>query len=129
MQDISSQVKIRSIQGVTNQVSKQSTQNAPHTQAFEQTLQAKINANSNIQFSKHALSRVMTREVDLSVDYIERLNHGAELARNKGLKSSLILIDKVAFVVNLHDNKVITAIQEEGLKNNVFTNIDGAVIV
>lgn len=129
MHDISNQVKIRSIQSVAHQVTKKSQQTSQHGLEFEQTLQAKISQNSTIQFSKHALARVATREVDLSIENIERLNYGADLARSKGLKSSLILIDDIAFVVNLSDNKVITALQEEGLKNNVFTNIDGAVIV
>lgn len=129
MQDISNHVKIRSIHGVTGQVNKKTQPSTVQPHDFEQTLQTKINQNSTIQFSKHALSRVTSREVDLSEAYLERLNHGADLARNKGLKNSLIIIDQVAFIVNLNDNKVITALQEEGLKDNVFTNIDGAVIV
>lgn len=45
------------------------------------------------------------------------------------MKDSLILVDNMAFVVSVKNNVVITAVNNEELKENVFTNIDGAVIV
>jgi flagellar operon protein len=57
------------------------------------------------------------------------LNYGVQLATQKGLNEPLILVDRTAFVVNVSNNKVITTVNEDSLKGNVFTNIDGAVIV
>ena len=50
-------------------------------------------------------------------------------AREKGARDSLILMDNLALVVSIKNNTVITAVDEQSLKENVFTNIDSAVIV
>jgi len=50
-------------------------------------------------------------------------------ASEKGIKDSLIIMSNKAFVVNLKSKTVITAMDGEMLKNSVFTNIDGAVII
>lgn len=130
MSDLLNQIKMSSIQKVHQQrQSTPSSNNDSSSSSFADIISEKIKANSEIEFSKHALSRVVTRDVDLSAQQIERLNHGATLARSKGLNNSLILVDQIAFVVNLNQNKVITTLNDQGLKNQVFTNIDGAVIV
>ena len=57
-----------------------------------------------------------------------RLEHGKIEASEKGIKDSLILIDQLAFIVNVPNNTVVTAMDQTENKSNVFTNIDGAVI-
>lgn len=96
---------------------------------FEQVLSNQISQNSNIEFSKHAMNRVMERNIDISTNTIERLNEGVKLAEEKGLNNTLILVDSTAFVVNVQNNKVITTVNQESLRGNVFTNIDGTVII
>ena len=67
--------------------------------------------------------------VSLGTSNLERLNEGMKLAEEKGLNNTLILVDSTAFVVNVENNKVITTVNQESLKGNVFTNIDGTVII
>jgi flagellar operon protein len=50
-------------------------------------------------------------------------------AESKGVRDTLVLMDDLAFVVNVRNRTVITAVQSNELKENVFTNIDGAVII
>jgi len=45
----------------------------------------------------------------------------------KGVKDTLIVMDRIAFVVNVKNRTVITALNSSEMKENVFTNIDGAV--
>ena len=52
-----------------------------------------------------------------------------EKANAKGIKDSLVLIDKLAFIVNVPSNTVVTAMDQSETSENIFTNIDGAVIV
>ena len=52
-----------------------------------------------------------------------------KIAQKKGLNDTLILVDRTAFIVSVKNNKVITTVNGDELKGNVFTNIDGAVIV
>jgi len=81
-----------------------------------------------IQFSKHASMRLINRNIALSGEQIKRIESGVEIADKKGINDSLVLVDDVALVVNIKNKVVITALDKNS-RNNVFTNIDGAVIV
>lgn len=94
--------------------------------AFKEILNEKI--QSEVVFSKHANERIKERNIELSDDVTEKLNEAAEQAKDKGLKNVLVMIDNQAFIVSTMHNKVITAVNSTDLKENIFTNIDGAVI-
>ena len=85
-------------------------------------------ARDDLKFSKHAAIRLHDRSIELTQDQMLRLNQGAKEASEKGIKDSLILVDQLAFIVNVPNNTVVTAMDQTETKNNVFTNIDGAVI-
>lgn len=85
-------------------------------------------SKGDLKFSKHAVNRLSDRNITLSNDQMDRLSHGAIEAGEKGIKESLILIDQLAFIVNIPNNTVVTAMDQTENKSNVFTNIDGAVI-
>lgn len=86
------------------------------------------NSNDTVKFSKHALNRLSMRNIELTGEQMERLNNGKIEAGEKGIKDSLILVDQLAFIVNVPSSTVVTAMDQTENKNNVFTNIDGAVI-
>lgn len=88
-----------------------------------------MDGSSSVTFSKHAAARMEQRSINLSPTGLERLNKGVELARSKGLDDTLILMDKNAFVVSARNKTVITAVNGNELAGNVFTNIDGTVII
>ena len=79
-----------------------------------------------ILFSKHASKRLETRQIAMSEEQRARLQDATSQAREKGMKESLVMVDNLAFIVNVKNNTVITAVNET--KNAVFTNIDGAII-
>ena len=83
---------------------------------------------SPVRFSKHAANRLSDRNIELSVNQIDRLNAGTQMASKKGINESLVLVDELAFIVNTKNNTVITAMTQNSSDDNVFTNIDGAVI-
>ncbi|MCR5669800.1 MAG: flagellar protein [Butyrivibrio sp.] len=87
-----------------------------------------INSEEPVKFSKHAVNRLSMRNIELTRDQMERLNQGKIEAGEKGIKDSLILVDQLAFIVNVPNNTVVTAMDQTETKTNVFTNIDGAVI-
>lgn len=82
-----------------------------------------------VKFSKHAAGRLADRNIELTKDQMERLNLGAAKAGAKGINESLVIIDSLAFIVNVPNNTVITAMNQAETDDNVFTNIDGAVII
>ena len=94
---------------------------------FKELLLQKM--NGSLSFSKHAVNRVLERNVDISDSSLERLSDGVKLAEEKGLSEPLILIDSTAYIVSIKNSTVITTVPSEDLKGNVFTNIDGTVII
>ena len=87
-------------------------------QVKKQIVQTNTASFDEILFSKHASKRLETRQIDMSADQKERLL--------EGMKESLVMVDDFAFIVNVKNNLVITAVNDT--KNAVFTNIDGAII-
>ena len=98
-------------------------------ESFRDILQKNLEATSDVSFSKHAVKRVMDHNMDLSEDSLARLNEGMKLASEKDLDDALILVDQTAFLVSARNNTVITAFGGDSIKGNVFTNIDGTVVI
>jgi flagellar operon protein len=94
---------------------------------FSDVLTNKVSEAKTLQFSKHANMRLSTRNISLSDEQLARVNEGIKNANVKGINDSLVIVDNIALVVNVKSKIVITAMNDE--KNNIFTNIDGAVIV
>ena len=96
--------------------------------SFEEVLYMK-KTTSELKFSKHADARLNERHINLTEEQLERLNEGARKASQKGIGESLMIMDNLAFIVNIKNNTVVTAIDSKASEENIFTNIDGAVIV
>jgi len=94
--------------------------------SFGQILDTKLN---QLKFSHHAQERLKSRQIQLDEADMNKLSQAVEKAREKGSRDSLILMNDLALVVSVKNNTVITAVDGENLKENIFTNIDSAVIV
>ncbi len=111
-----------------NSTSKVSETNNKGT-SFEELLKQKQELKSNeLKFSKHASERLSDRNIELTNEQVQRLNDATAKASEKGIKETLVLVDNMAFIVNIKNNLVVTAMDSEKTNGNVFTNIDGAVI-
>ena len=94
----------------------------------QENQKAADNSFEPVKFSKHAVNRLNDRNIELTTEQMDRLNQGKIEASEKGIRDSLILVDQLAFIVNVPNNTVVTAMDQTENKGNVFTNIDGAVI-
>lgn len=81
-----------------------------------------------LKLSGHAATRLKGRNIGLSDGDWQRVTNAVDRAAQKGARESLILVDDVALVVSVRNRTVITAVDKDNLKQNVFTNIDSAVI-
>ncbi len=100
------------------------------TPVREPTTAEQLEIMSGINFSRHAVDRINSRNIDmLSSDKLERLSKGVELAESKGSDDALVIVDSTAFVVSIRNNKVITAVNAGEMQGSVFTNIDSTVIM
>lgn len=84
---------------------------------------------NRLKLSGHAQTRLQSREIELDGAAWKRVLDGVDKAEAKGAKESLVLVDDVALVVSVKNRTVITAVDRQHLKENVFTNIDSAVVV
>lgn len=95
---------------------------------FGDVLDSVLNQQS-LKFSRHAQKRIESRGIKVDGKMLAELEGAVEKARSKAARESLILMDDCAFVVSVPNKTVITVIDGENIKDNVFTNIDSAVIV
>lgn len=102
------------------------------TGGFGAVLQQELERSSQtrqVAFSKHALSRAEERGIEVTPTLLERLGDSVERAEAKGATNILALDQSLAFIVNVPNNRVITALSEAEMKESIFTNIDGAVFL
>ena len=100
-------------------------------QPFAPPLSAPPVAPPPVSFSKHALQRLDKRQIELAPEQSQRLGNAVQAAADKGARQSLVFMDGIAFVVNVSDRTVVTAVNVGsggGGSNTVFTNIDSAVV-
>ncbi|MDR3012476.1 MAG: flagellar protein [Chitinispirillales bacterium] len=81
-----------------------------------------------LKFSAHASSRLQSRGIDVTPEIMGKLEKAVGEASNKGSRDSLIFVKDLAFIVNIPNKTVITAMDGESIKDNVFTNIDSTVV-
>lgn len=82
-----------------------------------------------LKFSAHAMQRLQSRNISLTSEDVSKMNAMADKAAAKGAKSSLFIVRDVAMVVSIKNRTVITAVDSDSMKDNVFTNIDSAAII
>ncbi|MGM0499767.1 MAG: TIGR02530 family flagellar biosynthesis protein [Bacillota bacterium] len=97
--------------------------------SFKDILGDKMNGKNQLSFSKHAQKRINSRSIPVSKVELNKLNTGVEKARNKGARDSLVMVNNVAYIVSVENNTVVTAVDEDSMDDNVFTNIDSAVFM
>ena len=109
-------------------VARQADHRSDFNAMFRQELE-KSQEIRNVEFSKHAISRAEERGIDITPDLIDQLRGSMIRAQAKGATNILAMDSEKAFIINVPNAKVITAITQNELKENVFTNIDGAVFL
>jgi flagellar operon protein len=92
-------------------------------QSFASTLES-----VQLQFSNHAQNRLEHRKIQLSSDGMQRLHQAVEKAAQKGGQESLVILDDLAFIINVPERKVITAVNTHNQRDSVFTHIDSVVV-
>jgi flagellar operon protein len=81
-----------------------------------------------LRWSAHAKERLTQRRIAITPDDLQRLEGAVAKAADKGSRESLVLMDDMAFVVSVKNRVVITAVDRTGMKDQVFSNIDSAVL-
>lgn len=128
---------IKIVNGISNAAAVNSTtvnaalQRLNNGADFKTLLNQQLQKNQQLQFSKHAQERVSQRGIQLSDKLMENLNQAVAMARDKGAKDIVVINNNEnnAFIVNVPNNIVVTTMAGAEMKNNIFTNIDSAVLI
>lgn len=105
-----------------------SSENNLASKSFESVLNKEMQ-QTNMKFSAHAIKRIEERNIHLSEKDLGNISHAMKNAEAKGIKDSLVVMRDVALIVNIPNKTVVTAVDSKSIKENVFTNIDGAVFI
>jgi flagellar operon protein len=83
----------------------------------------------DVSFSAHASERLLQRGISLDAGDLKKISEGIDRAAEKGAKDSLMILRDMALIVSVENRTVITALQGETAKDNVFTQIDSAILL
>ena len=103
----------------------------PESGGFDELLRQKLGQEQapTVAFSKHARERAEERGIEVTPTLLDRLTDTVEKAQAKGATNILALDRSLAFIINVPNSRVITTMRQDEMRENVFTNIDGAVIL
>lgn len=104
-------------------------QSAAAPKGFADVLKGELGKNDGVKFSKHAMERIQSRGVDMSQQTLDSLNRAVTKARAKGCKDIAVIGEANAFIVSVQNNTVITTMNALEMRENIFTNIDSAVLL
>lgn len=86
-------------------------------------------AGAALRFSGHAADRLAQADRRLNEQELTEVSGAVDRAASKGSRDALILLSDLALVVNVKSRTVITAVPEERMRQNAFTQIDCVVLI
>jgi len=116
------------VDNLTNETKKQNNVQKSNT-SFKDALNNAVNKNESFVISNHAAERLQNRNINLDSTDMNNINDGINKAEEKGSKECLILYKDIALVTSIKNRTIITAMDKESSKGNVFTNIDSVVML
>lgn len=123
---------IQQISAVRQQQAELNKLRLAHSDAsFQSLLKERIEQGQpqGVRLSRHAQERTQQRGIEMTPSLMRDLEASVEKASAKGARDIVVISPQQAFIVNVPSRMVITAMTTEEMKENVFTNIDGAVIL
>ncbi len=94
---------------------------------FHKALLEAHRRGGDVRLSAHAQQRIKERNLFLSPGDMERVSKAADRLAGKGGREALVVMDSMGLILDVRNRTVVTAIERQGLRENVFTNIDSAV--
>lgn len=111
--------------GGANSLQPRNNNNISSDSKFGKIFQQELD---QIKFSAHAKTRIKSRGLNMTANDLKRLEGAFESAKVKGAKDSLVMMDSKAFIINVPNKTVITAMDSKSMSSNVITNIDSAIV-
>ncbi|MDW0109225.1 TIGR02530 family flagellar biosynthesis protein [Sporosarcina aquimarina] len=97
-------------------------------QSFVEQLNTAL-APQTLKVSKHAVQRLTERNITISEAEWAHVTDKVNEAKAKGIRDSLVLMDQAALIVSAKNSTVITAMDRTEARDQLFTNIDGTIVL
>ncbi|MER2111859.1 TIGR02530 family flagellar biosynthesis protein [Solibacillus isronensis] len=105
---------------------KQNTEQVSKQSFMDHLKQA---TGDELKISKHASERLNERNISITDREWQQISEKVFEAKNKGVKQPLVLLDQAALIVSAKNATVITALDRNEAKQQLFTNIDGTILL
>jgi len=111
----------------SNKNINQSASRSNKTNSFKDVLNSVASKEKNITISKHAALRL--NEINFTEEDMKAVEKGFEIAKQKNSKNAVMIYKDTALIASIENKTIITAVNKERAKDNIFTNIDSVVIL
>jgi flagellar operon protein len=127
-------ILIPQVNKVSNKKSENLKSNSPSSATkddFQKLLDKTIGPQTKpaLEISKHAAKRLEERDLKMDTNEFMKLQDAVAKLRQKGGRDSLVITDKAAYIVDVNNNRVVTAIDKSEMAENVFTKIDSTLVI
>ncbi|WP_026888287.1 TIGR02530 family flagellar biosynthesis protein [Clostridium beijerinckii] len=95
--------------------------------SFQDVLDDVKNKDQSFNVSKHAASRL--NEINFTKEDMEQIQKGFKIAQDKNSKNTVMLYKDIALIASVENKTLITAVEKDRAKDNIFTNVDSVVIL
>lgn len=112
-----------------NTVSKNNKIETSQTNSFASTLQEALQQSDKLIVSKHAQMRLQERGIVIDDAGWNSISERVNESKQKGVKEALVLLKDAALIVSAKNNTVITAMNRDEAKSQIFTNINGTILM
>lgn len=115
--------------GIEKSFTVERNQTVKTKKGFASHLQDAISSEKDLTISKHAKYRIEQRNIEISSEKWNKIGEKLDEARQKGVKESLVILDNAALIVSAQNKTVITAMDRDEAESQIFTNINGTIII
>lgn len=102
---------------------------AKQDSSFKSHLQSIMHDESHLKISKHAKHRIEERNISIDSSQWKKIEEKITKAKSMGVNDSLVLMEHAALIVNAKNNTVITAMDRHEAESQIFTNINGTILL
>lgn len=104
-------------------------QQSDFNKLLREQLTPKAPAEHGIKLSTHAAKRLQERNLNMDNDEYFKLKGAIDKLKTKGGQDSLVITPKAAYIVDVNNNTIVTAIDKDNMAENVFTKIDSTLVL
>lgn len=96
------------------------------TSSFKEELESVVQP---VKISKHADQRIQARNIQIQPEEWQLLEKKMAEAKKMGINDSLVLMKNAALIVSTKNHAVITAMERKEASSQIFTNINGTIVI